>query len=120
MLYLNCIPYFYCFACNESTLWSYGTLLSRAAIDLSTIENLISLCLDNKNIQNAEHNMNTYFKKKISKNTISKYFNLFSRIVMQYYCDAHEKWVLTGHIEIDESILQRLFSEIYFLGTYSG
>jgi len=98
-------PHFYCFDCNLSTIWSHGTIFFRASLSLSTIQNIFQLYLANKSKQEAFTAMEQIFQDKVAKSTISKYFDTFSEIVKKYYISAHKTWILSGHVEIDETKL---------------
>jgi len=89
---INQNRHYYCFDCNLTTIWSNGTIFDRTQLNLLTIQNILRLYLLNKSKQEAYIDMEEVYQNRVAKNTISKYFDLFSEIIKKYYKDAHKNW----------------------------
>jgi len=95
---------FYCFSCNKLTKWNYNTLLAKTSLNMTKLEFLINLFVENFTIREAFNFINSKFiSQSLSEKTIAKYFKLFSQIALHYYDEFHASTLLEGEIEIDET-----------------
>ena len=102
------VKYFYCMVCNDGTAWNKNSHLFNMKVSLSELKILLSLYIDNHSITNAHSILNSdYVSVTMSKTAVTRYFKLFSQVVMKFYDDNHKNILLEGHVEIDETQLYK-------------
>lgn len=98
--------YFYCYICSEWLNWRQGTCLQKSKLKYNNLERLLFLFLDNQSISGAVSVFkNSLFGSKLSRNTVKKYFSLFTNITYYYYTQQLNCTMLCGDVEIDESLI---------------
>ena len=98
--------YFYCDFCLQTTKWNEGTILAKSKILMGTLEKLLTLFLDNQTIQEATNILKYDFvNNKVNVKMVSRYFEIFNKIVYDEVHSRMRSMMLDGEIEIDETHL---------------
>jgi len=105
--------YFVCKKCCLFVKWSNNTILQKSQISLIQIEKLMILYMDRKMPSDAESILSyNFINCKLNLKTIIHYFDIFNRIVMEFYLNQLDCVLFEGDVEIDES---HLFKENHLM-----
>jgi len=97
--------YFYCKDCSLWINWKEMTLLARKKLKYSEVRTLLTLFIQNKSPTQAYNILRNFYNDTLNKNTIYNYFKLFGEIAFSYYKSKLHSTILTGEIEVDETVV---------------
>jgi len=98
--------YFYCHICLKWINWREETCLKNSKIHYEEFERLLLMFIHNKSASEATLNyQNSLSCSQSSKNTVQKYFKLFTDIAYIYYTQNLNSILLTGEVEVDETLI---------------